>query len=246
MKAEDIWVMHGLSRDDPKCIQTAEQLEEYIIETGFLPLFRCGIPGFSAEEHTASDGWWTGDPERDPWEWRKILAGRGNVAYGKFFNRKAGYISREWFPAFANWRRDGYDFDARWDDGLARMKSWKIMDLFAEEGADRELFSYEVKELAGFTKDGEKNFEGEITGLQMQTYLCVRDFRRKRNRKGEEYGWGIAVYCTPEHLWGYEHVTGLYSEEPEESASRVLARAKELAPNAGEARIRKVFGFTAV
>ena len=35
------------------------------------------------------------DPERDPWAWRQILAQRGHVAYGKFFDRKAGFISLE-------------------------------------------------------------------------------------------------------------------------------------------------------
>ena len=52
------------------------------------------------------DNFWSGDPSIDPWEWRGILAARGNVAYGKFFNRTAGFISREWFPIFANYLLD--------------------------------------------------------------------------------------------------------------------------------------------
>lgn len=80
-----------------------------INETGFLPLFKNEIEGFSAEEHTSSLYWWTGDKEQDPWEWREIIAGTGEVAYGKFFGRKSGFISREWLPVFANFRRDGYD-----------------------------------------------------------------------------------------------------------------------------------------
>lgn len=39
-------------------------------ESGFLPLFKNGIPGFSLEERTVPDYWWSGDEERDPWEWR--------------------------------------------------------------------------------------------------------------------------------------------------------------------------------
>ena len=243
MNAEERWIMHGLSYDDPACIRTVEKLEKYIESVGFLPFFRCEIPGFSVEEHTAADAWWTDDPARDPWQWRKLLAARGQVAYGKFFDRKAGFISKEWFPAFANYRRDGYDFDARWDDELASRKSKKIMDLFAEEQAERELFSFELKQLAGYGNDGEKNFEGEVTSLQMQTYLCIRDFRRRRNKKGQEYGWGIAVYCTPEHLWGYDYVTGWYREEPEESARRIFAHARELCPGTDERYLRKVLGM---
>ena len=243
MNEEERWTMQGLDYDDPACIRTVEDLRKYIEEVGFLPFFRCEIPGFSVEEHTASDSWWTDDPARDPWEWRKILAAGGNVAYGKFFNRNAGFISKKWFPAFANYRRDGYDFDARWDDELASMKSKKIMDLFAEEQMDRELFSFEAKQLAGYGKTGEKNFDGEVTNLQMQTYLCIRDFKRRKNKSGSEYGWGVAVYCTPEHLWGYDYVTSLYSEDPRDSAIRIFSRVKELYPEAGDRYLRRILGI---
>jgi len=243
MTDEERWVMQGLDPEDPACIKSAAELEKYIDEVGFLPLFRGDIPGFSVEEHTAADGWWSEDPERDPWAWRQILAEIGHVAYGKFFDRKAGFISLEWLPVFANWRRDGYDFDALWDDEKASMKSKKIMDLFAEEYADRELFSFEVKKLAGYGKNGEKNFEGEITNLQMQTYLCVRNFKRKTSKKGEEYGWGIAVYCTPEHIWGRDLVTSCYREDPGTSAKRIFQRVKELYPEAEDRQIRRALGF---
>ena len=52
----------------------------------------------------------------------KSIARRGDVAYGKFFDKKAGFISREWLPYFLNFRRDGYDFDALWEDGKASYK----------------------------------------------------------------------------------------------------------------------------
>ena len=240
---EERWVMQGLDADDPDCIKSVEELESYIEETGFLPLFRNEIPGFSVEEHVAAESWWTGDIESDPWEWRKIIAGNGKIAYGKFFDRKAGFISREWLPAFANYRRDGYDFDARWDDELAGIRSKKIMDLFAEENADREMYSFEIKKQAGFGGSGEKNFEGEITRLQMQTYLCVRDFRRRKNKDGDEYGWGIAVYCLPEHIWGYDFVTGQYSEDLKDSALKILRRVNELYPDAPERALVKVLGI---
>lgn len=237
--------MRGLAPDDPDCIHSAEELEEYVNRVGFLPLFANDIPGFSAEEHAASEGWWTGDPAIDPWEWRKIIASRGKVAYGKFFDKRAGFISKEWFPYFANYRRDGYDFDSLWDDELAGIRSKKIMDLFMEENEGRELFSFQIKEEAGFGRNREKNFEGEITRLQMQTYLLIRDFRRRKNKNGEEYGWGIAVYCTPEHLWEREHVTSRYSEEPVLSGEKIFSHMKELYPDADHAHMRKLLGIKA-
>ena len=103
------WIMRGLDWDDPSRIQTWEELIDYIDEVGFLPLFKNEIDGFSAEENTSDLYWWSGDSDQDPWEWRKLIARSGQVAYGKFFGKKAGFISKEWFPHFANYRRDSYD-----------------------------------------------------------------------------------------------------------------------------------------
>jgi hypothetical protein len=233
------WVMQGLAWDDPKRIKTTDELLDYINRVGFLPLFGNEIPGFSVEDHTSSGGWWSEDPAQDPWLWRQILAHSGEVAYGKFFNRKAGFISKEWFPVFANYRRDGYDFDARCEDELASNRSQKIMKLFE---TNEELFSFEVKKLAGFGKEGEKNFEGIITELQMQSYLVTRDFQKRRRKKdGQEYGWAIAIYTTPENLWGYDLVSSAYQEDPQVSKDRIYARIKEEYPWASDAQIRRAF-----
>lgn len=223
-------------------IHTVEEAAAYIIKIGFLPLFKNDIPGFSLEEKTVGEDWWSGNPERDPWEWRKVIASSGQIAYGKFFDKKAGFISKEWFPYFVNHRRDGYDFDALWDDEKASMRQKKIMDLFTEENADAELYSFEVKQRAGFGKDGEKNFEGTVTDLEMKMYLCIHDFRQKKNKKGESYGWSIAVYSTPEHLWGYDYVTSAYREDSEKSLERIVKHMSMIYPDASQAQIQRVLG----
>lgn len=106
------WIMCGVSQEDPNCLHTVEEAVKYIEEVGFLPLFQNAIPGFSLEERTISENWWCGDEKKDPWIWRELIARDGKIAYGKFFDKKAGFISRKWLPIFANVRRDGYDFDA--------------------------------------------------------------------------------------------------------------------------------------
>lgn len=233
------WIMHGLDWDDPCRIRTYEELTDWVNEIGFLPLFRNEIEGFSAEEHTSDLFWWTGDPKQDPWKWRELIAGSGKVAYGKFFNKKAGFISREWFPYFANYRRDGYDFDAKWDDELVSVRSKKIIDQFEDH---EELYSSELKKMAGFGKNGEKNFEGVVTELQMQTYLIVRDFRQKMNKKGVGYGWPVSIYSTPEKLWGYDVVAGAYREDPAASRERIFEQARKNFPGATEKQLGKVLG----
>lgn len=231
------WIMHGIDEDDPYCIHSVKQLTDYINEIGFLPLFSNDIPGFSVEERTAACYWWT-DREKDPWAWREIIAKEGNIAYGKFFDKKAGFISKDWLPYFANYRRDGYDFDALYEDGKASRRQKKIMDFFVEE--DARMASFELKQQAGFCKGGEKNFDGTMTGLMMQMYLCMRDFTQKKNKKGEYYGWHVAVYATPEELYGYKHVTNRYIESPLESKQAIINHIKDIYPIATDKQIEKL------
>lgn len=72
-----------------------------------------------------------------------------DVLYGKFLPKKPG-LFQKWLPVFANYRRDGYDFDALFEDEKAPIKHKNIMDHFMEN--DAEIYSYELKKLAGFGK----------------------------------------------------------------------------------------------
>ena len=234
------WIMRGLDWDNPYRIRSWQELIDWVDEVGFLPLFKNEIDGFSVEEHTSNLYWWSGDPEQDPWEWRKFIARSGRVAYGKFFGKKAGFISKAWFPHFANWRRDGYDFDSRWDEELASLRQKRMMDQFAVQ---EELFSFELKRLAGFGKGGEKNFEGTVTDLQMYGYLLIRDFRRRLNKKGQPYGWPVSVYTTPEALWGYEHISSAYNQEPSQSRQLIYQQVQRNFPAATEATLHAVLSW---
>ena len=117
------------------------------------------------EENTSDLCWWSDDPAQAPWKWRQLIARSGRVTYGRFFVGKTGFVSRAWLPHFANWRRNGYDFDSRWDEGLAGIRQKWMMDRFAER---EKLRSSELKRLAGFGREGEKDFEGTVSGLQIE------------------------------------------------------------------------------
>ena len=241
--------MLGLSWNDPYRIRSWQELENWVTEVGFLPLFANEAAGFSAEEHVSPSFWWTGDPEHDPWEWREVIARHHRVAYGKFFAGRAGFISAEWLPYFANYRRDGYDFDARWEDGLAGRREKSIMDLLTGTDADGDMtfpdvriLSTDLKKRAGFGKEKEKNYPGIITGLQSQTYLVITDFCRRRNKKGREYGMPVSVLQPPEVIWGYDYVTGAYDEKPSESRERLIAQARSMFPGTDPKGIEKLIG----
>ena len=236
---DNSWTIHALPDDDPDCLRSAEELAGYIEKVGFLPLFSNSIPGFSVEEHTAASGWWTGDPDRDPWMWREILTGSRRVAYGKFFFGNAGFVSLEWFPDFVNLRRDGYDFDALWDDEKANRKQKKIMDLFPE-GADAALLTSELRQKAGFGKEGETGFDSTLTGLQMLTYLCPMDFCRRKNKAGKEYGWRIALMSTPEQIFGEELVRSRYPDDPADSLQRMCSHLEKFFPDVPGEQLERV------
>lgn len=237
------WIMHGPSWDEPGCIHSVDEAMDWIRELGFLPLFQNEIPGFSLEERTDPKYWWSDNPERDAWMWRTVIARQDDILYGKFFGKKAGFIAREWVPAFANFRRNGYDFDSLYEDGLANRKQKMIMDHFVNEQGeykDVRILSNELRKMAGFGKEGAHGYEGTITNLMMQLYLCNCDFRKRKNKQGKEYGWDVAVYTTPENILGYDQVTACYNEKPRESWQRLVEHLRENFPVTSVEIIRKV------
>lgn len=216
-------------------ITSAMELEMLVQQMGFLPFFSCSIPSFSIEEFTPSRYWFV-DGVDGPWEWRMELARRGVVAYGKLFSKKAGLVSREWYPDLANCRRDGYDFDARYEEGLASYREKRVMDVLFREGP---TLSKDLKRLAGFGGDGLKGFDTVITNLQMQTYITVHSFEYARDKHGQPYGWGIAKYAVTEDVLGADVSRGAYHRDPEESKARIIRHLGLLYPDAFDKELAK-------
>ena len=234
------WIMKGCRRTDKDCLHSPEDLLALVQEVGFLPLFSNAIPGFSVEEHTPAADWWIDDPARDPWAWRQVLAPNRLVAYGKFFDQKAGFVSKEWFPAFANYRRDGYDYEGMYEDGKMTSRCKRILDILELNG-DAEglgLLSCEIRKRAAL----EKGFEGAMTDLQMKTFLIMSDFRQKRNKRGQPYGWYVAELMTPETKWSWDAVNSC-DEKPEVSWQRITAQIRKHFPKAADPDIRKILGI---
>jgi hypothetical protein len=76
----------------------------------------------------------------------------------------------------------------------------------------------------------------------MQTYLVIADFRRRKNKRGDEYGMPVSIMLPPESIWGYDMVTTAYSEKPEESWKRIFEHVKEMYPGADDAGIIRLIG----
>ena len=231
------WNLRGCGWNDPGRLKSPEEVAELIREIGFLPLFSVGIPGFSVEEHVLAYDWWTDDPKRDPWIWRMRIAEYEDIAYGKFFDRKAGFVSKAWFPSFANDRRDGYDYEGLYEDGKMKAGEKKILDTLEldEMAVGLERMSGQIRKSAGV----EKGFDGLLIDLQMRSFLLISRFQQKRNKQGIAYGWHLPSFMTPETKWGYDYVNGA-EEKPEESRMRIEKQIASFYPNAEQKEIRRV------
>lgn len=224
---------------DDFTISSMEELIDVIDELGFVPFFENEIEGFSIEEHIGEGCWYNdGDNGFWPaWEWKGPVVTAMKCAYGKFLRNKAMYISPKWFPDFANYRRDGYDFDARYDDGLASYgdkELYELLDLHAP------VISKALKQTGGYGKNGRKGFDTMITRLQKQCYVVISDFRYATDKYGNRYGWGIAEYSTPEKFLGKKFTKEVYKRTPEESYERILKHFRKILPDAEPGEIERI------
>lgn len=222
---------------DDLYISSYNDLKRAVEELGFLPLFPCSVPGFSIEENVDPRLWYSADGDWKIWDWKGPLINDLHCAYGKFFDKKAVYISQEWFPDFANYRRDGYDFDARFEDGLASYRDKALYDLVDANGP---ILSKHLKALGNYRKGGSTGFDTSITRLQAQGYVIISDFVYMVDKKGREYGWGVAEYATPEQFLGADFSDAVYRREPGESYARLLDHLKKILSDTDEQLIRKL------
>ena len=208
-------------------------LMELIQEIGFLPLLDSGIRGYSAEEMVDEDcryvvfpgGW-----DWPLWKWKGPVVTEGDCVYGKFFAGKAGFISREWWPDFYNYRRS-----SRPAPGEGSIEETILLTLEECES----LITRELRAACGF--DGPKmrsKFDGYITRLQMAARIVTEDFVYPRDKHNRQYGWGWSLLTTPERLLGRDAC--LCDRTPEESYERIRRQLRTICPEATDKQIDKM------
>lgn len=219
-----------------KEIRSPEDVVDLVREIGFLPFFAGEIPGFSVEECCAPELWFS-EEEDGPWEWKGPIVRSLKCVYGKFYSGKAMFISPDWFPDFANYRRRGRDFEELFEEGLI---SYKDRDIYEEIRSGDSIISKDLKRALGYRKGGNRGFDSAITRLQAQTFVCISDFVYMIDKHGAPYGWGVAEYSTPEFLFGEDFVTSAYGRDPLESRERIADRLREVLPLADDRQIDKL------
>ena len=215
-------------------IHNATELMGYIQQVGFLPLLYSGILGYSADESVdpdcryvlLDDGSW----DWPLWDWKGPIVTEGDCVYGKFFNKKAGFVSRSWWPDLYNWRRHAHPAPS------AGSIEEAILMTLREHGS---MITRDLRRACGFTEPKMRSrFDGYITRLQMACRIVTEDFVYPRDKHGKEYSWGWALLTTPEQLLGKD---ACHCERtPEESLERMMEHLKQILPHATEKQIMKL------
>jgi len=215
-------------------IHSCEQMMELIQEIGFLPLLVSGIPGYSAEEMADRDCRYVVFPDGGwdwpLWKWKGTVITESDCVYGKFFNGKAGFISRSWWPHFCNWRRSIFPFP----------EPDSIEDIILETlAAEESIINRDLRAACGFSGPKMRSrFDGYVTRLQMATRIVTEDFVYPRDRHGKPYGWGWSLLTTPERLYGKQACSTDCS--PEESLALMTAHLRTILPYATDKQIMKL------
>lgn len=250
-------------------ILSCAQMIDYINKVGVLPLLNLGIPGWSADEVVdpecryiiLDDGSW----EWALWQWKGDIIKESHCAYGKFFHKKAAFISQEWWPDFCNWRRSLYPAPAEnsIDDIILQTlresgsmvtrnlrKACGFYGLAPTEaiGSDMETGGKDMINSGGDTEINGKHkrksgslrsrFDARIAALQMAGRIVTEDFVYPRDRHGKPYGWGWSLLTTPESLFGPDACHP--DRTPQQSCARLLAHLQSILPSVSETRLRSL------
>ena len=202
-----------------KRIKTPQDLIDAVHLYGFLPFFSTPISGFSIDEMVPISVWET-NYGLGPWMWRDEIAETKEAVYGKFFHGKTGYIAAEWLAHFANYRRNGYDCDAAYEDGLMRYSDKKLFDILADHGS---LSAPELKKKAGVESKKTSAFDSAIMRLQMKAYIVPCSFYFPVDEDGnKKYSYGVTSYDLPERWLSEDVVRGAYNVQPQESFEMIV------------------------
>ncbi|MBR4809090.1 MAG: hypothetical protein IK031_02285 [Bacteroidales bacterium] len=228
----------------PMRVVNEEAMLSLVREYGLIPFTAGTVKGWSIEEMTPQECWFTDDC-LGPWDWKIHCVQSGEVAYGKFLaGGKAAFATRDWYRELMNYRRSLPRYSPDSSDRI-------ILDFLAENGT---VTSSDVRRLLGVKKSAA---DAAATRLEMQCRLVIGDITRVYRGPDLHYnGWQRAAFCSPEALFGWDHegahdVKGpggfpfvdddvkSFDHTPEESLRLLVSHIRQLFPDAPETAIIK-------
>lgn len=181
--------------------------------------------------------WHTEDVDTDPWEWRiRVLDQRNDIAYGKLFFKKSGYITADWYPYFYAVRRGIKSFEEDYSDGNISFYAKRVYELISREGT---LPLHIIKQLGNFTKEDKTKFDNAITELQMKMYITMCGRSKKFSKTGQEYGWSSTTFCKTEDFFEEDIFEKANSLSKEQAYKKLYTYILELNPGVDSKKLDK-------
>lgn len=219
-------------------IRNPEGMLSFIREFQLVPFFVNPVPGYSVEEHTSPDAWFT-DENLGPWDWKIECVRSGDVAYGKFlYGGKAAFATVDVYRELANWRRSLPKYQPSPDQR-------KVLDYLEEHGS---ISVPEVRALMGLNKAGADTL---LARLQMQARVVTGDITRVYRGPDLKYsGWQRSSFCAPEALFedmdfpfpGYKPRTLKSSLTPAESLEFLKETIRKTCGDVPDKMLMKMLG----
>lgn len=228
-------------------INSYESLLHVVREFGLLPLFRNKVEGFSVEE-MADESCWFPEEGEGVWEWKGPVIREGDIAYGKFFGGKAGFVTMDWFPHLLNLRRRKPSQPQLTD---------KESEVYEAIRSHESLLTSEIRKLCGFQRTNHlkgqpvldvpvpkqkksPSLDTILTRLEMRTLVVIADFEYRLDHYGQPYGWGLARYATPEVLFKPAQLHAASSFDPEASLELICRHLSSYLPGVELAEIESL------
>ncbi|MDL2233402.1 hypothetical protein LJC63_07465 [Ruminococcaceae bacterium OttesenSCG-928-L11] len=201
---------------------TYAEFVDYVTAAGVVAMTKELVAGFpTLKSLTTEEQWHTDTPETDPWQWKNRAAVEKKLAFGCLLNGQKGFIARDLYSSFYVARRPRYTLRERFEEGTLGRLPLDMYELF-QPGV--ELGTFEIRQRLNVSaKNGGAKADAAIVQLQKEFYITVCGTKRKRNKNGEEYGWGANSYCRVED-WNPEWLTGAEEMEREEAVETILSR----------------------
>jgi hypothetical protein len=183
----------------------------------------------------------TGDSDSDPWEWRiRTVVEYDDIAFGKLFFDKSGWITQKWYPYFIAARRDSKSLEDMYFDGLIPNLMKRIYDLIVDNSG---IALNEIKTMIGIDKSQKSEFDKAVIKLQMLMFVTINGQKHKVSKEGKAFGWPVTTFCRSEDFFGPDIMIQASKLNQQEAALKITERILLLNENASSKKIEKFIGM---
>ena len=181
-------------------VKSPETMIGTIRELGIVPFFVNSIQGYSIEERTFPEFWFTSE-ELGPWDWKIEAVRAGDIAYGKFLHGKSSFATSVWYRKLMDYRRAQPKYQPQGIDA-------EVLAAVRKAGS---MSSRELRKIFGVKKAA---MDSIMTRLEMGTWLIIGDIERVYRGQDLRYsGWQLASVCPPEDFFGFDKAPETPKEE---------------------------------